>query len=176
MWRGILLGLILGCVQPGLALSEGACRPLEERPVKVEAWMTKKRLPEFRQMRQEFRRMGNTYVSIFSYPGNNPSRVVAIGRCVPAYIARHVLEKTLEYYGDVKSLVHQGFVAPHWMGLATSLFAENSQKPINQDQLNRLLDPGLSTEAFHALYRQFTVQDKTVEAFGQTLPNPKLMK
>ena len=151
------------------------CRPLDERPIKVEAWMTKKRYPEFREMRKAFRRMGNTYVSIFTYPGENPSRVVAIGSCVPAYIARHILEKTVEYYGEVKSLVHPGFVAPHWVGLATSLFAENSFSHITPEQLNRLLDPTLDNDQFHALYREFTVQPEKVEAFGQMLPNPKLM-
>lgn len=151
------------------------CRPLEERPVKVEAWMAKKRYPEFREMRKAFRLMGNTYVSIFPYPGENPSRVVAIGSCVPAYIARHILEKTLEYYGDVKSLVHQGFVAPHWVGLATSLFAESSFRDITPEQLNRLLDPALDNDQFHALYREYTLQPDKVEAFGQMLPNPKLM-
>ena len=42
-------------------------------------------------------------------------------------------------------------------------------------QLNRLLDPALDNEQFHTLYREFTVQPEKVEAFGQMLPNPKLM-
>lgn len=168
----ILMILLTGVLPASAALP---CRPLEERPIKVEAWMAKKRYPEFREMRKAFRLMGHTYVSIFTYPGENPSRVVAIGRCVPAYIARHILQKTVEYYGEVRSLVHQGFVAPHWVGLATSLFAENSQRPITPEQLDRLLDPGLDNEQFHALYREFTVQPETVPAFGQNLPNPKLM-
>ena len=102
------------------ALADVSCRPLEERPVKIEAWMAKKKLPQFREMRREYGRMGSTYVSIFTYPGNNPSRVVAIGRCVPAYIARHALQTTLHYYGSISNLVMHGFVAPHRMGLATS--------------------------------------------------------
>ncbi len=173
--RFLLLILAIGWL-PGLAQAGTDCRPVEERPIKIEAWMSKKRLPEFRQMRREFGRMGNTYVSIFSYPGENPSRIVAIGRCVPAYIARHALQKSLDYYGQVKSLVHPGFIAPHWIGLASSLFAESSQRPISKEQLNRLLNPSLGTDEFHALYREFTSQPKTVQAFGQTLPYPKLMK
>ncbi|QPJ61398.1 MAG: hypothetical protein G3M70_05650 [Candidatus Nitronauta litoralis] len=158
------------------AQAEVSCRPLEERPVKIEAWMAKKKLPQFREMRREYGRMGSTYVSIFTYPGNNPSRVVAIGRCVPAYIARHALETTLHYYGSISHLVNQGFVAPHWMGLATSLFSENSQRPITRQQLNRLLDPSLGTQEFHALYQNMTVQEQMVEGFGMRVPNPKLLK
>ena len=172
----VLIVAIAFWLIPELLQAETDCRPVEERPIKIEAWMSKKLFPEFRQMRREFGRMGNTYVSIFSYPGNNPSRIVAIGRCVPAYIARHALHKTLDYYGQVKSLVHPDFLAPHWIGLASSLFAENSQRAISQEQVNRLLNPSLGTDEFHALYREFTIQPKTVQAFGQTLPNPKLMK
>ncbi|MFQ5482824.1 MAG: hypothetical protein ACE5ER_08690, partial [Nitrospinaceae bacterium] len=113
---------------------------------------------------------------LFPYPGHNPSRVMAIGRCVPAYIARHALERALHYYGEIKSLVHPGFVAPHWIGLATSLFAENSQRPVTRDQVERLLDPALGTSEFHDLYRQFTRQEPTVRAFGRILPNPQLME
>lgn len=171
----LILILLLLSAMPTFA-AEMACRPLEERPIKIEAWMAKKKMPQFREMRREYGRMGNTYVSIFTYPGSNPSRVVAIGRCVPAYIARHALETTLQYYGSVSHLVHQGFVAPHWMGLATSMFSENSQRSVSQLQLENLLDPALSTEEFHALYKKFTVQDHMVDAFGMQVPNPKLMK
>lgn len=171
----LLISLIsLGGVQ--IANAEITCRPLEERPIKIEAWMAKKKLPQFREMRREYGRMGSTYVSIFTYPGNNPSRVVAIGRCVPAYIARHALETTLQYYGSVSHLVNQGFLAPHWMGLATSLFSENSQRPVTREQIDRLLDPLLTTDEFHALYQKLTVQEQMVEGFGMRVPNPKLLK
>ncbi len=175
--KNLTIGLTLLCLFfANSAVAEIACEPVEERPVKIEAWMAKKKLPQFREIRREYGRMGHTYVSIFTYPGNNPSRVVAIGRCVPAYIARHVLETTLQYYGNINSLVHQGFVAPHWMGLATSLFSENSQRRVTRAQLDRLLDPSLSTDEFHDLYGKLTVQEKIVDAFGQRVPNPKLLK
>ncbi len=177
--------MLLGCFlslaswgSPGTLWAEPgtACRPLEERPIKVEMWIAKRRMPEYSRIRRDLAQMGHTWVSVFPYPGRNPSRVVAVGRCVPAYIARHILKQSLEYYGEIKSLVHTRFVAPHWIGLATSLFAENSLQPITPEQLDQLLDPALSTEEFHALYQSFSTQDKTVHAFGRELPNPKLMK
>ena len=36
---------------------------------------------------REFKEMGNTKVGLFIYPAENPSRIVAIGRCVPVHIA-----------------------------------------------------------------------------------------
>jgi len=148
---------------------------VEEKPVKIEAWMSKKYVRDFRTIRKQLAAMGNTRAFLWPYPGDNPSRVVAIGRCVPAYIARHALSQSLIYYGEINSLVHQKFVHDHWVGLGTSLFAENSQQPITAEQLTRLLDPSLGTLQFQELYRKLTVQDKQVPAFGQKLPNPKLM-
>ncbi len=152
------------------------CRPIEERPIKIEAWISKKDMKDYRTMRRQFEAMGYTYAALWAYPGKNPSRVAAIGSCVPAYVARHALQQALIYYGEVNSLVHQSFVSGHWIGLGTSLFAESSQQPINKQQLRDLLDPALDTFQFHKLYRQLTEQDEQVPAFGQMLPNPKLMK
>ena len=152
------------------------CRSVEERPIKIEAWISKKDMKNYRSMRRQFEAMGYTYAALWSYPGENPSRVAAIGRCVPAYIARHALQQALNYYGEVNSLVHQNFVSGHWIGLGTSLFDKNSQQPINKEQLHTLLDPALDTFRFQALYQQLTMQDEQVSAFGQMLPNPKLMK
>lgn len=172
---GILtVSLLSAGVSPILAEEE--CRRVEERPVKIEAWISKKDLKDARALRREFEAMGTTHATLWPYPGENPSRIAAIGRCVPAYIARHALQQALLYYGDVKSLVHQNFISGHWIGLGTSLFAENSQRPISREQLRALLNPELDTFQFQALYRQLTVQDAEVTVFGQTLPNPKLMK
>ena len=38
-----------------------------------------------------------------------PSKVVAIDRYVPAYIAPHILREIMERSGGVSLLVHQGF-------------------------------------------------------------------
>jgi len=166
--------MIVGRSAPAWAQSN--CPPVEEQPVKIEAWLSKRFLKDFRQMRRELGAMGYTYVALWPYPGENPSRVAAVGRCVPVYIAQHALTLALQYYGEVKSLVHQNFVHAHWIGLGTSLFAENSQQPVSAEQMKQLLDPSLDSLQFHTLYRKFTLQEKEVPAFGLKLPNPKLMK
>ena len=100
---------------------------------------------------------------------------MAIGRCVPAYIAQHLLIQALKYSKGVSSLVHQGFVSSYWMGVDTSLFAENSQNKITGEQLMQLMGALLDTEKFQKLYREFTVQKETVKGFGLELPNPKYL-
>ncbi|CAI2719644.1 hypothetical protein [Nitrospina watsonii] len=170
------LGL-LALTAVNAAADEAPCPSVEEQPVKIEAWLAKRLEPEFPVIRKEMARMGFTRVALWPYPAaRNPSKVVAIGRCVPAYIARHALQQALYHFGGVRHLVHQKFVHDHWIGLGTSLFAENSLQPITLPQLQQFLDPRLGTPEFQTLYRRFTVQDVKVPAFGLELPNPKLMK
>ena len=158
------------------AVAAPKCQPLDKRPVKLEAWLSKKYRGELPYLRKKFGAMGDTRVTLWLYPSENPSGSVAIGRCVPAFIARHALQRATTYTKGVKSLVHQSFLAPHWIGLGTSLFSELSQKPVTSKQVKTLLDDTLSTREFHALYRKYTEQDKVVPGFGIEVPNPKLMR
>lgn len=163
---------------PLAALGEGkpACLPIEKQPVKLEAWLSKKYVKEFKWIRKIFGAMGNTRVTLWPYPADNPSGIVAIGRCVPGYIAQYVIRRALDYTAGVNSLVHQGFLSPYWIGVGTNLFARNSRQSVSAEQVQRLVDEDLTTGEFQALYREFSSQDETVNVFGVTVPNPKLMK
>ena len=101
--------------------------------------------------------------------------MVAVGRCVPAYIARHILAKARKYSLGTTHLVHQGFISSHWTGIGTSLFSENSMNAITPEQLARLMDESLDTDSFQEMYRELTRQSKKVSAFGLLLDNPKYM-
>jgi len=158
------------------AFAQEGCEPVLRHPVKVEAWVSKRYEGNLPAVRKTLGAMGNTRVALWVYPAENPSRVVAIGRCVPAYIARHVLRSSLEYGVGAASLVHQGFISDYWVGLGTSLFAEDSQQKISAEDLKRLLDENLDTLEFQALYRELSRQDEKVQAFGLTLDNPKRMR
>ena len=57
---------------------------IEEKPVKVEAWISKQSEKNLRQIRNEFSAMGNTRVTLWVYPAENSSKIVAIGSCVPS--------------------------------------------------------------------------------------------
>jgi len=162
-------------VLTGTAMSE-ECSPIEDKPVKVEAWMSKQYEKSLRQIRNEFSAMGNTRVTLWVYPAKNPSKIVAIGSCVPAYIGRHMLRKAIEYSGGVSSLVHQGFFSSNWIGVGTSLFAESSFRPVTKNQLMSLMDASLDTKKFQETYHQLTMQQKKIKAFGLMLSNPKLLE
>jgi len=178
-WFLTIFVLVFWVVFSWVSLSEAItskCSSVEDKPVKVEAWMSKQYEKSLRQIRSEFSAMGNTRVTLWVYPTKNPSKIVAIGSCVPAYIGRHMLRKAIEYSGGVSSLVHQGFFSSNWIGIATSLFAESSFRPVTKDQLTKLMDTSLDTKKFQATYRQLTMQQKKIKAFGLLLDNPKLLE
>ena len=160
---------------PCFSLAKENCVSTNKKHVKIEAWLSKKFEKEYWNIRDEFREMGNTKVGLFIYPAENPSRVVAIGRCVPVYLAQYFLKKADKYSLGTTHLVNQGFVSSHWTGIGTSMFSENSMNPITPNQLAMLMDETLDTESFQQIYRSFTVQKEKVPAFGLILDNPKLL-
>ena len=159
----------------GFVLAKENCVSTNKKHVKIEAWLSKKFEKEYWNIRDEFREMGNTKVGLFIYPAENPSKIVAIGRCVPVYLAQYFLKKADKYSIGTTHLVNQGFVSSHWTGIGTSMFSENSMNPITPQQLSSLMDETLDTESFQQIYRSFTVQKEKVPAFGLILDNPKLL-
>lgn len=172
----IIFATLIFISATGLGNAKEACTSISRKPVKVEAWISKKFEKNYRNIRREFAEMGDTKVGLFIYPAENPSRVVAIGRCVPAYMAQHFMKKAWKYSLGTTHLVHQGFISSHWAGVGTSMFSENSMSAITPQQLNLLMDDTLDTESFQEMYRTLTVQKEKVPAFGLMLDNPKLIK
>ena len=167
--------LLFALTETSIGHANEDCISISEKSVKIEAWVSKKFEQDYRKIRLEFAEMGNTKVGLFFYPAENPSRVVAIGRCIPAYIAQHFLKKAWKYSLGTTHLVHQGFFSSNWAGVGTSLFSEHSMSSISPQQLNKLMDDTLDTESFHKIYRALTIQKEKVSSFGLILDNPKLL-
>ena len=102
------------------------------------------------------------------------SKVIAVGRCVPAYIAQHIIKKSIAYSTGVESLVQQQFVHSHWVGVGVTMFDEPSQQIVSADQVNQLLKQDISDEEFHALYRKLSVPNDLVPFFGLKSKNVKI--
>ena len=172
VWMVLLL--VLGFAVPqALANANEECTPVEKKGVKVEGYISKKFKKDRKAIYKEFAEMGHTRVALRPFPMGKTAKVIAIGRCVPAYIARHILQKTLKYTSGVESLVTQAFISGHWFGVGVTMFDEPSQQKVTPEQVQQLLDPSLSTEAFQALYRKFSIQDDTVPFFGLRSNNVK---
>ena len=171
------LGLILGMAGTAQAVPvPKPCEAVETKGVKVEGYISKKFRKKKRAIIKEFGEMGYTRTAIRPFPMGETAKVIAIGRCVPAYIARHVMATALKYTSGIESLVNQTFLHTHWIGIGTTTFDEPSQQLVTEEQVKQLMNPALGDEEFHALYRKFSIQDDTVPYFGSTPKNVKKVK
>ena len=152
----------------------GKCQPVEKKKVKVEGFISKKFKKERKKIAKEFSELGNTRTALRAFPMGDTSDVIAVGRCVPARIAQHVLTMAIKYTSGVGSLVVQDFLHGHWIGIGTTMFDEPSQKKVTAEQVKQLLNPSLSDKEFHNLYRKFSKQNKLVPYFGLDVPNAKI--
>ena len=170
----LIFWVFLFNIQTSAVEAKAECQPVEKKKVKVEGFISKQFRKDRKKIAKEFSKMGNTRTALRAFPMGNTSDVVAVGRCVPAYIAQHVLITALKYTGGVGSLVVQDFLHDHWIGIGTTMFDEPSQKKVTAEQVQQLLSPGLSDEKFHTLYRKLSQQNKLVPYFGLDVPNAKI--
>ena len=170
----VIFWVFLFIFKVSAAETETACQTVEKKKVKVEGFISKKFRKERKAIAKEFSKLGNTRTVLRAFPMGNTSDVVAVGRCVPAYIAQYVLRTAIKYTSGVGSLVVQDFVHGHWIGIGTTIFDEPSQKKVTMDQVQQLLDPSLGDKKFHALYRKFSKQNELVPYFGLNVPNAKI--
>ena len=169
----VFFGFLIVC-QVSTANTKTDCQPVEKKNIKVEGFISKKFRKDQKKISKEFSKMGNTRTALRPFPMGNTSDVVAIGRCVPAYIAQHVLKTAQKYTSGVGSLVVQDFLHVHWIGIGTTMFDEPSQQKVSPEQLYQLLNPELGDQKFHDLYRKFSKQSEMVPYFGLEVPNAKI--
>ena len=158
--RCLLLTVVIGgffatAVQAGAPLP---CDTTKIKKIKIEGWINREHRKEYKAIVKEFKELPQTRTQIKVFPIGNTAKVIGVGRCVPALIARHTIEKALKYTGGVESLVNQAFLPAHWIGIGTTQFDEPSQQIVNTEQVKALMNPELDDVEFHALYKKFSVQ------------------
>lgn len=149
------------------------CESVEKKPIKVEVWISKKFKKQRKVIKKELGDMGNTKVRLKVFPMKDPAKVVGIGKCVPAYIGRHMLQSALKYSGGVGMLVDQDLLSHYWVGLGTMAFDEHSQRAVSETQVKTLLDESLDTAAFQKLIGQYSNPKAKMNVFGRDLPNSR---
>ena len=174
MKRVIPVLVVLGLVGASAVFAEEKCEPVDKKRIKIEGFISKSYRKQRKQVFKEFGEIGSTRVALRVYPMGETSKVIAVGRCVPAYIAQHIIKKSMQYSTGVESLVQQQFVHSHWVGVGVTMFDEPSQQIISADQVQQLLKQGISDEEFHSLYRELAIPDDRVPYFGLQVPNVKI--
>ena len=165
----VMLGLFLG----GPAQAQEKCEPLDKKRIKIEGYISKKFRKQRKAIFKEFTELGNSRAALRVYPMGETSKVIAIGKCVPVHIAQHVIKKAMEYSTGVESLVQQQFVHGHWIGVGVTIFDEPSQQLVSSEQVKQMLNPELTSEEFHDLYRKLSVPNVLTPFFGLQVPNIK---
>ena len=174
MKRVIPVLVVLGLVGASAVFAEEKCEPVDKKRIKIEGFISKSYRKQRKQVFKEFGEIGSTRVALRVYPMGETSKVIAVGRCVPVYIAQHIIKKSMQYSPGVESLVQQQFIHTHWMGVGVTMFDEPSQQIVSADQVQQLLKQDISDEEFHSLYRELAIPDDRVPYFGLQVPNVKI--
>jgi len=172
--RVIPVLLVLGLVGVSPVFAEEKCKPVDKKSIKIEGFISKSYRKQRKQVFQEFGEIGSTRVALRVYPMGETSKVIAVGRCVPVYIAQHIIKKSMQYSTGVESLVQQQFIHTHWMGVGVTMFDEPSQQIVSAEQVQQLLQQDLSDEEFHKLYRKMSIPNELTPYFGLQVPNVKI--
>ena len=174
MKRAIPVLMILVLVGASPVFAEEKCDSVDKKSIKIEGFISKSYRKQRKQVFQEFGEIGSTRVALRVYPMGETSKVIAVGRCVPVYIAQHIIKKSMQYSTGVESLVQQQFIHTHWMGVGVTMFDEPSQQIVSAEQVQQLLQQDLSDEEFHKLYRKMSIPNELTPYFGLQVPNVKI--
>lgn len=107
-------------------------------------------------IKREFALAGLTNVHVRFMRMGQPPANIGLGQQVPADKAREAIRLALKYNRDVRILLPERLFPPRFITIASSNFDDTVEFSIDKESLARLLDPSLTTEQFHALYRRLT--------------------
>lgn len=105
---------------------------------------------------EEFVQAGMPNVHFQFARQGQPPQNIGMGRAVPADKAREVIKLALKYNLGVGILLPERLFPPRFVTIASSNYDDTVEYPISKEDLARLLDPSLTTEQFHDVYRQLT--------------------
>jgi len=108
------------------------------------------------ELKNEFVQAGFTNVHFQYARMGRPPQNIGLGRDVPADKAREAIRLAMKYNLGVGILLPERLFPPRFITIASSNYDDTVEYPIDQETLERLRNPALSTEAFHRLYRELT--------------------
>lgn len=164
-WPGWLIMAALLTIYPAFVLPSRAgatgkgVSADQPRDILVEIFLAKERKPQLEALQKEFAALSITRVRVQFFKLGHPPENFAVGPKTPAEAARLALQVANTYNDGVKYILAQYRFFPNQIAIGTSAFDEASQIPITPENVNRLTDPSLTTEQFHALYRHLTGED-----------------
>lgn len=131
----------------------------------VELFLAKERKGDLDAIKKEFEALGITRIRPQFFRLGNPPENIAIGKDVPADVARLAIRLAVTYNRDIKFLLPEYRFFPDQIVIGSSAYDEKSQIPIGAEDLKKLSDPALTSVQFHELYRHLTGEDKRLPTY-----------
>jgi hypothetical protein len=128
--------------------------------VLVEVFLAKGHTNESKAIKKGFASASIRKVRFQYFRAGHPPANIAIGRDIPAPIARLAIRLAKEYAEGIDFIVPESLLPVTWIGIGTSAFDEKNLIPITPENVERLADPKLSSDEFHALYNEFAKPPK----------------
>ncbi len=145
---------------PTLSLAQKSDSTETNAKILVELFLAKERKGDLDAIKKELEALGITRIRPQFFRLGNPPENIAIGKNIPADVARLAIRLAVTYNRDIKTLLPEYRFFPDQIVIGTSAYDQASEVPIRPEDLKRLSDPALSTSQFHDLYRHLTGEDK----------------
>ena len=144
-----------------------AALPHEETTasILVEIFLAPDRRGDLDTIKRELADASITRVRAQFFRLGNPPQNIAVGKNIPAPVARLAIRQAVTYNRGIKFLLPQFRYFPDHIVIGSSAFDEASQIPISPEDVERLSDPLLTTPEFHALYRRLTGEDRRLPTY-----------
>jgi|GEM_PF-920737 len=154
---------------PGIKKIGSSCDTSVITVCTVEIWLAHKQKKQNKKIRDflktnSIKVLRNT-IQYWKPRGGHPPTNIAIGRGLSAKDAHLVMNLALKYNDRIDGLIHQRLNPPNYAAIATSAWDEKSETHITPEDLKHLMDPKLTTEEFHKLYRRLTGEENIPQAF-----------
>ncbi len=152
-----------------ISSSKAKCQGEKTSISTIEMWLAFKQKKKKKELKNFLKSkcikvLGHT-VQYWRPKGGHPPTNIAIGSGIDPKDARLVIDLAFKYNDRVETLVIQALNPPNYAAIATSAWDENSQIPVSPEDLQRLRDPALSKEEFHALYVSLTGEKNIAREF-----------
>lgn len=171
--KKILAGLIIFLFSlqgfEGQALATEGCESGETTICTIEIWLAhaqKKKNKELRKfLKSNSLKVLRHTIQYWKPLGGHPPTNIAIGSGLAVKDAQFAIDLALQYNDKIDGLIFQSLNPPNYVAIATSAWDDKSETKISPEELEKLRDPSLTTEAFHKLYRDLTGEAGVVPTF-----------
>lgn len=166
---GLLIGAPAGAQPSSTAASAVDCAAEQpaDTPTTVEFVLSSKHKDRAQEVTRALNGAGEPVtVRIKVFPFLDPPSNIGIGQCVSAVIGRETIRIAIAYGTGVTRLIRQDILPHRWVMVGSTDTAELAWIAVSPDDLKRLTDPTLTTEAFQALYRRLATPKERQRPFG----------